>query len=94
MPRQPDIPEPLPATATPGQAAAWVRRLVRFVGPGFHPDTTFDEYVKPDGTPSFSSRQCDTLERGLQTAWAVLDRAGRDIYSIALSVQRRMLAAR
>jgi len=94
MPRQRAIPEPLPATATPTQAAAWLCRLVLFVGPGFHPDTPFGEYVKPDGTPSFSSLQCDTLERGLQTVWSILDRAGRDIYDIALPVQRRMLAAR
>ena len=91
MSEQRTIPEPLPPGSAPTQAKAWVRRLVRLMGAGFHPDTPFDEYRTPDGARSFTPSECALLEQGLATAWDILDRAGIEIYAVAEPVQRRVL---
>lgn len=86
------IPEPLSTDASPAQASKWVHTLVRFVGPGFHPDTLFNEYVKvEDGSRSFTPAECLKLQQDLSQAWSILDCAGIDIYSVALPIQRQML---
>jgi hypothetical protein len=79
--------------ATARDAIRWVRNLVRFIGPGFHPDSAFEDYVMDDGTLCFTPDQCVILERALAQAWKLLDEAGLEIYRIALTVQRRMLLA-
>ncbi len=38
-------PEALVIPRTPDQAIAWIEWAVRLIGPRFHPDTTFSEYV-------------------------------------------------
>ena len=85
------MPEPLPEGATVKDAIRWVRNLVRFVGPGFHPDSSFCDYVTDDGVNSFTPKECRFLERELTHAWDVLDKAGVEIYRVALTVQRRLL---
>ena len=85
--------DPFPIEATSVEAAAWVRQLVRLIGAGFHPDHCFDEYVRGDGTRLFSWAECGTLAMGLNRTWAILDRAGIDLYGVALPVQRRLLRA-
>lgn len=84
------MPEPLPANATIAQAKTWIRRMVRYVGPGFHPDTPFDGYVTSDDKPLFTPEQCAQNENSLSAAWTIFDRSGVDIYAIGLSVQRRL----
>ena len=83
--------DPLPAGPELSQAVAWVKDLVRFVGPGFHPDTPFEEYNTLDGAPSFTPRQCAIMKTGLQRAWSVLDAARKDLYAVAFRVQRNLL---
>ena len=83
--------DPLPAGPELPQAVAWVKDLVRFVGPGFHPDTPFEDYITHDGVPSFTPRQCILLKTGLQRAWGVLDAAQKDLYAVTFRVQRLLL---
>jgi hypothetical protein len=67
--------------------------LVGFLGPGFHPDSAFEDYVTVDGNPCFTRDEAATLEQGLACAWELLDKADIEIYRVALTVQRRMLLA-
>ncbi|RPI61963.1 MAG: hypothetical protein EHM48_04850 [Planctomycetaceae bacterium] len=93
MPLRPPLPDPISEQATAVQAAQWLRELVRFVGPGFHPDTPFSDYVNTaGGSPSFTAAQCEVLELGLKQAWTILSNAGVDVYAAALTAQRRMLS--
>lgn len=83
----------LPVEATSVEVAAWVRRLVRFIGPCFHPDQDFEQYLRGDGQRLFAPVECDRLAKNLKRAWVIFDHAGVDLYGIALPVQRRMLRA-
>lgn len=94
MARQTGIPEVLPANATAAQARVWVHRLVRLIGPGFHPDTPFSDYTDQGGMPLFASVERAMLEKGLAAACQTLNRAGIDVYAVALPVQRLMLTSR
>jgi hypothetical protein len=85
------MPEPLAPKANVKDAIRWVRNLVVFVGPGFHPDSSFHDYVTDDGVSSFSQAECRFLEREMARAWKILDKAGVEIYRVALTVQRRLL---
>ncbi len=87
------IPEPLAQGASVKDAIRWVRNLVRYIGPGFHPDSAFDDYVMDDGSACFTPEERGVLETGLAQAWGLLDEAGIEIYRVALTVQRRMLLA-
>jgi hypothetical protein len=92
MPTLEQVPEPVAPHATAAEAASYVRRLVRFIGPGFHPDEPFENYVSGDaGRKSFTSRDCRRLRSGLMRAWRILDAAGVEIYSVGLKEQRRLL---
>jgi hypothetical protein len=82
---------PLPETPTVREAISWVRGLARYIGPGFHPDTPFCDYVQPDGKPSFTGEQCESLERELERAWKCLDAGGIDIYRVGLPMLKRMM---
>ena len=93
MPENESVPVPLSKNASPGQASRWVRRCVRFVGAGFHPDTPFSQYVRPDGSASFTNAESQILEIGLERAWTILENAGIEIYAVALAVQRRILTS-
>lgn len=71
------------------QAEGFVRSLVRWVGPGFHPDTDFNDYAIVDaGTRSFTPSQASRLNAELDRAFAVL---GDDLYDIAAPVQHALL---
>jgi hypothetical protein len=85
------MPEPIAQTATVKDAIRWVRSLVVFVGPGFHPDSSFRDYVTDDGVRSFSPAECCFLEEQQAKACGILDKAGVEIYRVALTVQRRLL---
>ena len=88
------LPSPLPENATLVQAVRWLRRLVRYVGPGFHPDTSFHDYVRPDGSTSFTREDASTLEADLIRSFRIFSRAHAEIYAIALAAQRDSLTRR
>ena len=83
----------LPKSPTNRDCIRHVQRLVRWIGPGFHPDTEFQEYVDEEGERLFDCATCAALEADLSRAWATLDAAGIGIYAVAAPVQRRMLRA-
>ena len=85
------IPSVLPESPTFRESVAWMRELVRFVGPGFHPDTAFEDYVRPDGTGSFDAPTCTRLSGEMGRAWDCLSQHGVDVYRVALPVQRKLL---
>lgn len=68
-----------------------IRELVRAIGPGFHPDTQFGEYVDPSGTAIFAADVAARLDDGFELLLSTLEFAGIDPCEIALPVQRRML---
>jgi len=91
MPHLNYLPSPLPENATLAQAVRWLRQLVRYVGPGFHPDTSFHDYVRSDGSTSFTREDASILEADLIRPWRIFDRARIEIYAIALPAQRDSL---
>ena len=85
-------PPRLPENAGVKEAAKWVSSIVRFIGPGFHPDERFNSYIDPySGERSFTPELCNQLQHDLDRARSILDAAGIDICDVALPVQRRLL---
>jgi hypothetical protein len=90
-----DPPTEIAKDATPREACKYVVALVQYIGPGFHPDTRFRDYVhRHTGEPSLTPSQARALQKGLNRAWSILDRAGIEIYRVGLVTQRRMLLSR
>lgn len=85
--------EPFLADEPPRIAAEdLVRLLVYWVGPGFHPDTDFNQYVTAStGGRSFPPVQADRLNAKLEQAITVLSVGGQDVYDIAAPVQHALL---
>jgi len=84
----------LPRNATIEDAKEHIRALVRWVGPGFHPDTDFHAYVVADtGVRSYEPLTADGLNADLDRATAILTTAGIDPCAIGFPVQRRLLRA-
>src|SRR4051794_13628156 len=82
----------LPLKADVDSANTYVGRLVRSIGPGWHPEDAQDSYVDVDtGAPLLAEQQARTLSEDLARANAILDAAGVDICAVALPVQRRIL---
>jgi len=71
-----------------------LRQLVTAVGPGFHPDTSLNDYVLPDGSALFTDSEITSLTPGFEQLLDVLDDSGIDPCEIALPVQRRLLGKR
>jgi hypothetical protein len=69
-----------------------IKELARAVGPGFHPDTRFDEYVDSSGAAIFAADVAARLDDGFELLLATLDSAGIDPCEVALPVQRRLLS--
>jgi hypothetical protein len=72
-------------------ATKFIRELTRWVGPGFHPDTDFRDYVTNDGLRTYSDEDADTLNSELEAAASTLERQGIDPCEIGLPIQQRMI---
>jgi hypothetical protein len=84
----------LPSDPTIDDCKRHIRELVRWVGPGFHPDTDFHDYVIADtGRRSYDPADADALNADLDRAVELLDAAAIDPCAIGLPVQRRLLRA-
>ena len=59
-----------------------LKEIILTVGPGFHPDTPFDDYVMADHSPSFSEQEIALLDRSLQAEIATYD----DIYAASVGI--------
>ena len=87
-PGEPTLPEP----ATGHDAVRYVRSLVWWIGPGFHPDNDFHEYINVNTDELlFSPSQADRLNKEFGRAAEILDAAGVDVCAVAFPVQYRML---
>ena len=63
------------------------------VGPGFHPDTEFRDYVvslKPLRR-AYSKADAMRLQLALDRARAIFEKWGKDVCAVALPVQRAMI---
>jgi hypothetical protein len=67
-----------------------IRELVRAIGPGFHPDTRFDEYVDSSGAALFAADMAARLDAGFELLLSTLESAGIDPCAVALPTQRRL----
>lgn len=54
-------------------AVAFVQWCVATIGLGYHPDTSFQEYVEPDGKRCFSDRDAAELDRMQEVAFSWCD---------------------
>ena len=72
-------------------ARFFVQQLVRLIGPGFHLDTKFEEYVCENGENVFGLENAQALNLDLIKAMDVFDKNGADGYSIGLDEQRKVL---
>lgn len=84
--------------ASARDCAAWLRKVTRWIGPGFHPENPGEQYVALDENGglirSFSPALCELLDADLDRCYAVLEPLGKDPCSIAIKVQRRLIAGR
>jgi hypothetical protein len=62
----------LPGDSSRGNAVRWLKRLIRHLGPGFHIDTTPNDYTAPDGRPLLTPSECVILERSLDRLLEIL----------------------
>lgn len=82
----------LPADADVEATKAYVRQLVRTIGPGWHPEDPQDSYVNLDtGAPVLTNRQSTRLSSDVRCATRILAVAGIDICAVALPVQKALL---
>lgn len=82
----------LPRKADGSDAVRYVRALVRWVGPGFHPDEDFHNYVNAEtGRHSFGIEQATRLNSELARAIDLLDSVDVEVYGVAIRVQHRLL---
>jgi len=82
--------------ATPKDCVRWLRALMYWAGPGFHPEEPADSYVimgvRSDTLRrSFSPELCELMDDDMERCYALLTPIGKDPCSIALKVQRRLL---
>lgn len=76
-----------PAVTDSVSAEAFVCWCCRSIGPGFHPDTLFTDYVEGgDGSPTFGEADAAMLQARMDAAFGLLD----DPSSIALNEFERM----
>lgn len=88
-PREPELSD----TPNAAEAETFVRDLVQWVGPGFHPDTDFNDYVcSGTNARSYSKVQAARLNVALDRAVAALELCEEDVYDIAAAVQHALLA--
>lgn len=82
----------LPPDATPKDCVRWLRALMYWAGPCFHPEDPPSEYVIEDEFgncgPSFSPALCELMDSDMGRCYAMLTHLGKDPCSIALKVQR------
>src|SRR5450432_1827674 len=82
----------LPRTADANDAVRYVRGLVWWIGPGFHPDEDFHEYVNNGtGKHLFGIDQANRLNKELERAIGILNGVDVEVYDVAIRVQQRML---
>lgn len=72
-------------------ATEWLCETVRFIGPGFHPDTPMDDYIHEDGSRSFNPAEALSLQSQLDQACDIVEAVGIDPCEICLPVQRQLL---
>jgi hypothetical protein len=76
-----------PTVTDAASAEAFIRWCCRSIGPGFHPDTPFKDYVEAaDRSPTFNEADAATLQARMDAAFGLLD----DPSSIALDEFERM----
>jgi len=75
------------------QAQAVVRKLIKKLGLGFHPDTPISDYVETrTGKPSFSPAETQRLQRQIDCAFQTLGVPG--IHDYAWNTVRPLLRKR
>lgn len=62
----------LPGDSSRRHAIRWLKQLIRYVGHGFHQDTTPNDYTSSEGRPLFTSADCAMLERSLDRLLQIL----------------------
>jgi hypothetical protein len=67
------------------QAIDYVKHCVDWIGPGFHPDTRFADYVDGAGRKLFNDDQVAIADANIEECFAVL---GDEVYDIALDHSR------
>ena len=86
----------LPPDATPKDCVRWLRALMYWAGPGFHPEEPAHTFVnidipKHEDRRSFSPELCELMDSDMDRCYALLTPLGKDPCRIAVKVQRRLL---
>ena len=90
----------LPGDSSRRHAIRWLKQLIRYVGHGFHLDTTPNDYTSPEGRPLFSPSDCVVLERSLDRLLKILGseepcEIGADVTAIyKRKISRRSLSTK
>jgi len=75
----------LPAHPNAAECIAFLRRCVRDIGPGFHPDTPSVTYFDAHGVRTFTQRQARYLDTSIHRAMLRLVALSKDPYEICLA---------
>lgn len=88
----------LPKRARLRDCIQFLKDIARWIGPGFHPDTRFDDYVTTDGQrvigPLFDDETAKRLQADFDEVYDTLVAEGLDPCEIAFPIQRRYLLAK
>lgn len=82
--------QPLSSDAQPDDARLWLIDQVRRVGPGFHLDTPYTDYIDEEGLPTFTEAEATALEQSKERAFELLGDV--EPYDICLPEIRWILA--
>lgn len=71
---------------TKRQAIKFLQMIIEELGQGFHPDTKFEDYVKPDGSNFYGAREADYNNNKMRHCFKML---GDDVYSVCYEIFKK-----
>lgn len=86
---------PLLPHANAKDCVRWLRALMYWAGPCFHPEEPADLYIYKDDAGriqrSFTPALCIRMDGDMERCYRILQACGKDPCAIAIKPQRRML---
>lgn len=81
----------LPPESSAKDAVIWIRSITKWLGPGFHPDTPGDDYIRDHWSRTFTDAQAARYDQDMTHCFELLADEDRNPYDVAIKVQRRLL---
>ena len=72
-------------------AKVFLEGITRMIGPGFHPEEDFRNYVNPENIRCFTDEVADDLNRSMELVYSVMGEYGIDPCDVAHPIQMKMI---